>query len=447
MNEAMPRTPFSTALSGSARETELRLRNIFSGPKKRPPAALLILTLAACVLCGNLVSCRTAEEGRKSPGTSQNGALPPPQEMERLSVQELKPDLNHNGIPEEIRLENEYGWDEVRFYENGQLLVRENSGVYLYALDGKDYVFSYTVDVHQGSYKYYYHFYSIDSTSGYTVNAGRNSISFDLAFGAPFHKGFEPEAIAAFVEEVNERFAHSVRLSVRDGELAAETGTAETLDLLDAFPEIFTRNPDKSMEENLRDFQAAMLAAYPPVDSLETADVLPFDQPLEMTFASGAGGWSTEITLEPDGSFTGLFVDADMGDSGEGYPGGTRYVCQFHGSFGEFVQRTSASWSMILEELTLDTELPVGEMEFADGVRCISSEAYGFEGQDGKSLQPGARFILYTPEAQGHEPGTELYGAYEFWSWWIDRREFRSAADTLGCWGLHNLEADTGFFT
>ena len=63
MNEAMPRTPFSTALSGSARETELRLRNIFSGPKRRPPAALLILTLAVCVLCGNLVSCR----GEKQP--------------------------------------------------------------------------------------------------------------------------------------------------------------------------------------------------------------------------------------------------------------------------------------------------------------------------------------------------------------------------------------------
>ena len=37
MKEQMPRTPFSTPLSGSAREVELRLKNIFSGPKKRPP--------------------------------------------------------------------------------------------------------------------------------------------------------------------------------------------------------------------------------------------------------------------------------------------------------------------------------------------------------------------------------------------------------------------------
>ena len=41
MFEEMPRTPFSTHLSGSAREAEIRLRNIFSGPKKRPPIPFL----------------------------------------------------------------------------------------------------------------------------------------------------------------------------------------------------------------------------------------------------------------------------------------------------------------------------------------------------------------------------------------------------------------------
>ena len=49
MNEKMPSTPFSTQLSGSARETEIRLRNIFSGPKKRPPVPLMILVAAVCI--------------------------------------------------------------------------------------------------------------------------------------------------------------------------------------------------------------------------------------------------------------------------------------------------------------------------------------------------------------------------------------------------------------
>ena len=49
-------TPFSTRLSGSARETELRLRSIFRWKKKRPPAILLVLMLAITLGCGGLVA-------------------------------------------------------------------------------------------------------------------------------------------------------------------------------------------------------------------------------------------------------------------------------------------------------------------------------------------------------------------------------------------------------
>ena len=62
MNKKMPRTPFSTALSRSAREIELRLRNIMSGPKKRPPLPFLILMFSVCIFCGNIVSCQFREE-------------------------------------------------------------------------------------------------------------------------------------------------------------------------------------------------------------------------------------------------------------------------------------------------------------------------------------------------------------------------------------------------
>lgn len=58
MNHHMPRTPLSTHLSRSARETEIRIRNIFSGPKKRPPVLLMILIASLILLCGNLVAFR-----------------------------------------------------------------------------------------------------------------------------------------------------------------------------------------------------------------------------------------------------------------------------------------------------------------------------------------------------------------------------------------------------
>ena len=63
---SLPRSPFSTPLSGSARETEDRIRNIFQYKKKRPPLLLFILACALALTCGGLVSCQPAQGlGRK----------------------------------------------------------------------------------------------------------------------------------------------------------------------------------------------------------------------------------------------------------------------------------------------------------------------------------------------------------------------------------------------
>jgi hypothetical protein len=89
---------------------------------------------------------------------------------------------------------------------------------------------------------------------------------------------------------------------------------------------------------------------------VELPETEPEVQMLELFFSSGAGAWSTEITLQPDGSFTGFYSDADMGSSGEGYPNGTVYLCGFEGEFSEKVPRDEYSWSMTLESLTHDYE-------------------------------------------------------------------------------------------
>lgn len=56
-----PRSPLTTQLSGSAKEIELRIRGIFQSKKKKPPVWLVVLILTACLLCGSLVSCQTAQ--------------------------------------------------------------------------------------------------------------------------------------------------------------------------------------------------------------------------------------------------------------------------------------------------------------------------------------------------------------------------------------------------
>lgn len=98
MKENVPRTPFSTPLSGSAREVELRLKNIFSGPKKRPPLPLLILMACVCIFCGNLVSCHTMEPPQSNaPGISapDSSAVEPADESARwmLYWEEVTPKL------------------------------------------------------------------------------------------------------------------------------------------------------------------------------------------------------------------------------------------------------------------------------------------------------------------------------------------------------------------
>ena len=67
MTRPCPYTPLSTPLSGSARQAEARIRNLFQGPKRRPPVWLMALTLLLIFSCGGLVTCRTA-------------ASPPPEE-------------------------------------------------------------------------------------------------------------------------------------------------------------------------------------------------------------------------------------------------------------------------------------------------------------------------------------------------------------------------------
>ena len=440
----MPRTPFSTPLSGSARETELRLKNIFSGPKKRPPVLFLALMFSLCVFCGNLVSCQVKEA--EVPDAGGSNSQPDSSQAEPAPIPRIgdgQSDLNQNGIWEEIRLVNtQYShgnsW-EVQFWEGDELIDREAPGVclYSYSLGGPNHILRYSLDEYQGNYHYYY---SVSDFSGEFEDTFLwNQTTFDTNFNSPFHKDFDPEEIAGFMDELNGLLSHSLRLSNADGELAVEDCWPEDLSWLDSDPERFVRDPDKSLLENLRAFQAAMPPDWTP-PAPELGAKLPFDQPIKLEFYSGAGSWRTELTLNPDGSFTGDYCDADMD---------IQYVCQFHGRFGDLAQVTDSSWYMTLEELVLDTKYPVGTEWDEPPYHYISSEPYGFDGEDGTALKPGAGFILYTPEATGHQPGTELYGAYEFWTWQHtgSRNHLHIASQTLNCWGLYNLETGYGVFS
>ena len=86
MNNKILRTPFSTQLSGLARETEIRIRNIFSGPKRRPPVPVMVLTVLLILFCGNIVSCQMAETEAPEPGVNSSLVdLPDPPEQKPVA--------------------------------------------------------------------------------------------------------------------------------------------------------------------------------------------------------------------------------------------------------------------------------------------------------------------------------------------------------------------------
>ena len=147
---------------------------------------------------------------------------------------------------------------------------------------------------------------------------------------------------------------------------------------------------------------------------------------LEFTFASGAGAWSTELYVAADGSFTGLYHDADMGDTGEGYPNGTQYYCRFSGSFAPPVYVDEYTYAAPIRQLL--TEEEPEQVEIIDGVRWISSVPYGLENTE--------EVLFYLPG----KPVSELPEEYVSWC-----RYELFEEETLPFYGLYNQADGYGF--
>ena len=95
--QSVPVSPLTAALSGSAKEVELRIRNIFQWKKKRPPLWAMLLTALAILSCGSLVSCqgREAEEEPPAPAVEEPPA-PNVEEPPARTVEELAQRLQYD---------------------------------------------------------------------------------------------------------------------------------------------------------------------------------------------------------------------------------------------------------------------------------------------------------------------------------------------------------------
>lgn len=146
-------------------------------------------------------------------------------------------------------------------------------------------------------------------------------------------------------------------------------------------------------------------------------------------FSSGAGGWSTELTMGENGSFTGVYHDSEMGETGDNYPDGTVYLCSFHGQFTDPVQVDEYTWTV---KVTTEAD-PEQEAEtIEDGVRYVLSAPMGMEKAETVTI---------------YLPGTPVEKLPEDFIFWTHLEETDPDAKVLPDFGIWNEADAAGFVT
>lgn len=161
----------------------------------------------------------------------------------------------------------------------------------------------------------------------------------------------------------------------------------------------------------------------------ETADTF-FEQfeGQEWTFSSGAGAWSTDLRIQPDGSFSGEFHDSEMGESTDAYPDGTVYCCSFTGKMRVTEKASDFAWNVMVE--SLETDGTPNEESIDNGVRYVTAAPYG--------LSAGDQMLLF-------EPGTPLDTLTEDMQFWAHVLELETMTQKLDNWFLYSEKNDSGF--
>lgn len=171
-----------------------------------------------------------------------------------------------------------------------------------------------------------------------------------------------------------------------------------------------------------------------PFESHEADDELGiFSEIADVDFylSSGVGAWGTSLRIKADGTFTGDFHDTDMGDSGEKYPSGTMYSCEFSGKFMNPQKIDDYTYSFEMDYL--NDESPREEFIDDYGVRIVPTEPCG--------LEIGKAYILYLP-------GTEMNTLPEEFVRWVSTPMAWPSDENptlLPFYGIYNVDGQYGF--
>ena len=174
-------------------------------------------------------------------------------------------DIVAGGTPVGRRVEIWEG-EKLLFSEEGYYAHAGWNALFLCTVDGEDCLLRYHPTMYQGVCSYTFELFTL-SRAGEEMTVREGRVEFDINFQPMLHQNFDPEAIADFMEKVNSLLENSVQLLNTDQDLLGafekEGRLYDSLWWLDAFPEEgFTRDPGKSLLENLKDYQTAMEARW-----------------------------------------------------------------------------------------------------------------------------------------------------------------------------------------
>lgn len=181
-------------------------------------------------------------------------------------------DFDHDGKPEIVELvkvaedveRNLVGWYELRVRTGDNRLYWGDSFVEAHVgwgscfacrVEGEDYLLRYRPTMYQGYATYGYELFSLDETGEEQV-VREGNVDFDMNF-SEMHQRFEPEEIAAFLEEVHGLLEDSeLLLTTEGGNFRSGGPGADFKDDLAYWTDDPLYDESKSLEENIRDIGA-----------------------------------------------------------------------------------------------------------------------------------------------------------------------------------------------
>lgn len=167
--------------------------------------------------------------------------------------------------------------------------------------------------------------------------------------------------------------------------------------------------------------------AAPPAEEPAAGPVEETIFPRSFRFASGAGGWSTELEVAADGSFIGMYLDSDNDAT---------YICHFSGNFSQPVKVDDLTYSMRLESI---------EQEETEGEE-ITSGCFRFIGSSPHGLKNADEIFIYLPGSRQQDL-PESFSAWANTFCPLDTEDGRtqSGEDRLTRYGLYNVSEELGF--